>query len=226
VRAPADDDHYRVLGVARAAGTAEIRRAYRLLALRHHPDRAGPHATELFQRITLAYHVLSNPGRRASYDARAHVHAHAPGRAGAGAGGAPTPAADAAAAARAAVFARRQPAPGPFIERLTATLDALLATAAARLAEGGLVELLLTASEAREGGTVAITLPWEVPCPTCGGCAVPGNVWCVRCEFAGTVREEVTACITIPPFVTDGATFSVAVDPGEEARPLRIRVRV
>jgi hypothetical protein len=55
---------------------------------------------------------------------------------------------------------------------------------------------------------------------------VPGNVWCARCEFAGTVHEEVTACITIPPFVADGATFSVAVDPGEEARPLRIRVRV
>ena len=52
---PPVDDHYAVLGVARSAGTDELRRAYRALALRHHPDVAGATATALFQRIVEAY---------------------------------------------------------------------------------------------------------------------------------------------------------------------------
>jgi curved DNA-binding protein CbpA len=52
------DDHYAVLGLTSTVGVAEIRRAYRLLALRHHPDRAGIDATATFQRIAEAYRVL------------------------------------------------------------------------------------------------------------------------------------------------------------------------
>lgn len=64
-----DVDHYAILGVVPAAGAAEIRRAYRKLALRHHPDRAGRASTELFQRIADAYRVLSDPDARGLYDA-------------------------------------------------------------------------------------------------------------------------------------------------------------
>lgn len=198
VRAEAAPDHYAVLGIAREVTVAEIRRAYRLLALRHHPDRAGPDATPLFQRITQAYHVLSDPAARAAYDAR--LRASAPR-------GAAAPAA-------------KMP---DVIARLAGPLEALVARAAARRGPDGLIELVLTRTEARQGGTAALGMPLDVPCPTCGGCAQPGTLWCVRCEFQGTVREDVTVCIGIPPLVADGATFTVHVDPNGAA-PLRVRV--
>jgi curved DNA-binding protein CbpA len=63
------DDYYRVLGVARDASTSEIRRAYRRLARRHHPDRnPGPDSPERFQTLAEAYAVLGDPARRARYD--------------------------------------------------------------------------------------------------------------------------------------------------------------
>ena len=64
--------HYEVLGVAVHATPDEIRRAYRRCARDHHPD-ANPAdaeaAGERFRQVALAYQVLSDPGRRAAYDA-------------------------------------------------------------------------------------------------------------------------------------------------------------
>src|SRR3954471_10436360 len=71
-------DHYTVLGVQRSATTGELRRAFRMLALRHHPDRAGPESTTVFQAIAEAYAVLSDPILRASYDARLRAREQAP----------------------------------------------------------------------------------------------------------------------------------------------------
>src|SRR5690242_16703549 len=62
------EDHYALLGVSRGATRAEVRRAYRLLALKLHPDRAGYASTMLFQRLVEAYRVLSDPVARADYD--------------------------------------------------------------------------------------------------------------------------------------------------------------
>lgn len=61
--------HYEVLGVSTDATGAEIRRAYRRLARRHHPDvDARDGAERRFRALTDAYQVLLDPARRAEYD--------------------------------------------------------------------------------------------------------------------------------------------------------------
>jgi curved DNA-binding protein len=63
-------DYYADLGVPRTARREEIRRAYRTLARRHHPDvNREPGAEERFKAIAEAYQVLSDPRRRRDYDA-------------------------------------------------------------------------------------------------------------------------------------------------------------
>jgi DnaJ-class molecular chaperone len=62
------DDYYALLGVAATADADELRRAWRRLAVKWHPDRAGDAATATFQKILAAYMVLADPAARAAYD--------------------------------------------------------------------------------------------------------------------------------------------------------------
>ena len=62
-------DHYKILGLSSAATREEIRRAYRVLARRYHPDVNPGNATaEKFRQISGAYEVLSDPEKRKQYD--------------------------------------------------------------------------------------------------------------------------------------------------------------
>ena len=67
-------DYYEVLGLARNATPEQIKQAYRQLALKWHPDRnTAPDATDRFKEIAEAYAVLSDPTKRAQYDAGGHA---------------------------------------------------------------------------------------------------------------------------------------------------------
>jgi curved DNA-binding protein CbpA len=60
---------YNILGVSPTATTEEIKKAYRSLAMRHHPDRsAHPGAEIRFNAIKTAYELLSDPKKRAEYN--------------------------------------------------------------------------------------------------------------------------------------------------------------
>src|SRR3989344_3437597 len=73
-------DFYEILGVPKNASDEEIKKAYRKLAMKHHPDRnqgdAAKPAEEKFKEAKEAYEILSDPQKRAAY--------HRPGHAGAG----------------------------------------------------------------------------------------------------------------------------------------------
>ena len=66
----ADRDYYEVLGVSRDATAEEIKKAYRRLAMKYHPDRnpGDETAKEKFEEVGAAYAALSDPQKRAAYD--------------------------------------------------------------------------------------------------------------------------------------------------------------
>lgn len=137
---PADpQDCYRLLGLDPGAGPDEIKKAYKRLAARHHPDRCpdDPQARVRFHRLADAYRVLSDPESRARYD-RARRYAR--------------PSITDAPAAGASAGWR---------EKLAAFADSYRKEAGPRPRRGRdlLYRLRLDFSDAIQGGGFAVTLP-------------------------------------------------------------------
>lgn len=201
----ATDDYYAILGVAPNADAAQLRRAWRQRAVRWHPDRAGPSATFIFQKILSAYAVLANPTSRADYDRRrglgartalAHPSENRP-------------------------VGRR--APGVLLQRLSGPLSGLLACGTARRAEPDLIELQLSREEASRGGMVSISMKVAVQCP---GCVGDRTASCARCGMKRTVKELYTAWLAIPPEVRHGALLIPSAALPGMLRPVSFRVRL
>jgi len=202
-----DDDYYAILELDADADPVRVRRAWRKLAVRWHPDRAGPGATATFQRISAAYTVLSDPAARAEYDRRRGRTARSPG-ARPDHGASPTP--------------TRRRAPGVMLSRLTGQLNALVASGAARRIERDMIELLLKPDEAAQGGMIAISMRVPVRCPDCGADAGDG---CTRCGGTGSVKELYTAWLAVRPDVAEGTILTPSARCPGMLHPVSFRVR-
>ena len=224
-------DYYAVLGVHAAANDQELRMAWRRLAARWHPDRAGAGATATFQQLSAAYTVLSDPLARAAYDRRCRRRRHASDHAATAA--APRPAAPAAPASTSRQAARA-PAPAIMISRLCKHLSALITTGAARIDDddaAGFVTLVLRDDEAAQGGMICIPMNVDLWCPQCAAAAARSpsaarTAVCPRCGGTRTVPELFSAWLAVPPGVTSGEVLTPSVELPGMVDPVRFRVHV
>jgi curved DNA-binding protein CbpA len=69
-------DYYQILGLSQTATSAQIRAAFKRLAMQYHPDRNpnNPMAEEIFKQVNEAYHILSDPLKKARYDSRFYTY--------------------------------------------------------------------------------------------------------------------------------------------------------
>lgn len=225
----AKNDFYDVLGVARDASDADLKKAYRKLALECHPDRNpdDPRAEERFKEVSEAYAVLSDPEKRNAYDRFGH--------AGLGGAGAAPDFGDL----------------GGFTDLFSDLFGDIFGAGGARRSRGRgqrgadlRYNLEISLYEVLEGCEPEIKIPKMRPCEPCSGSgAKPGTTaeTCTRCNGMGqmvfqqgffrvnrpcdvcggageVVRERCTSCrgagriegqqtihVRVPPGVDEGA---------------------
>jgi molecular chaperone DnaJ len=221
-------DYYEILEVKKNATHEELKKAYREMALRHHPDRVAPEkkkqAEDNFKEISEAYAVLSDPQKRALYDQYGHAGIDQK-------------------------FAREDiyrgtdfnsvfegmgdfGLGGGFFENLFGDMGFDLFGGGARrkgkgaqapAARGRDLEIAVSVSleEAWRGTTKSVTVPRYDPCPTCKGSgAKPGTsrTTCPDCRGSGTRVVSSGIFQMAQPCTRCGGTGTVVQTPCETCR--------
>jgi molecular chaperone DnaJ len=205
------EDLYKLLGLQRDATLEEIKRAYRQLAMRHHPDRTqnNPRDTEIFKAVAGAFATLSNPESRAEYDRRldASEHRRAPSRAR-------------RTGATAADFRRRNTPFGDVLEDFFQGWDGWPLERDERL-----LEITLTSQEAQIGVTVPVDVPWKDQCPLCQGSGLAPFSICSECRGSGYTQGLHRLTLSIPPGVVSGTTQRLCLANNHLTIVVRVKVR-
>jgi molecular chaperone DnaJ len=232
----AKTDYYEILGAAKGASKDELKKAYRKLAMQHHPDRnpGDEEAERKFKDVNEAYDVLKDDQKRAAYDRFGHAAFENGGGGGAGgfegfAGGG---------GGFADIFEEmfgdfmgggRRGAQGRGSD-LRYNMGILLEEAF----KGNQTEIRVPTSVAcesckgsgAEGGSKPISCPScqgrgkiraqqgfftiERTCPSCGGAGQVIENPCRSCQGAGRQRKEKTLSVNIPPGVEEGTRIRLA----------------
>ena len=178
-------DYYEVLGLSKSASADEIKKAYRRLAMKHHPDRNSEDtdASEVkFKEAKEAYEVLSNSEKRATYDRFGHdgLRGGMGGAGGFGGGG----------------FSAEG-----FGDIFGDVFGDIFGGGGARRGAGAQVfrgadlgyDLRLDLEKAVKGDTITIDVPTQVSCETCDGSGAKKGtdpIKCTTCGGAGQVRMQ------------------------------------
>lgn len=210
-------DYYETLGVSRQASQDEIRKAFRKLARKYHPDVAKDkkEAEGKFKEINEAYEVLSDPEKRRKYDElgtnwkQGADFRPPPGWGGFGAG---TPQAE--------EFEFHFGGTGfsDFFESLFGSMAGGRTQGFGRGFEQAFSQrgediegdIMVSLEEALKGATRPITVQHAVPCEACGGTRFRGKSPCTVCGGAGVIGKTETYQVKIPAGVREGQRLRLA----------------
>jgi len=185
-------DYYEVLGVSPDAGADEIKRAYRQLARRYHPDISGDDRSTVFVEAARAYEVLNNPEARKSYDARRRIQPSA------------------APIARWDLLSDEVAIDFPSVSGL---LDSMRHAFFGAALNDLSAEIVLTPREAFHGAVIPFGVPVRQTCPDCGGRGETWQEWCDLCGGHGDIRGFCEVELRVPAGVREGARFRFSVMP-------------
>jgi molecular chaperone DnaJ len=195
-------DYYDVLGVAPDARAAEIKRAYRQLARRYHPDISGDERGVSFREVARAYEVLGDPDRRRTYDAAIR---------------------ESVSGSRADWMSDEVHVDFPSV---ASVLDRMRTSFFGSASAAGLsAEVELTPEEAFWGTSVPLEIPLRRTCPACGGRGEVWEQWCLDCQGDGEVAAQHPMRLRVPAGVRPGARFRFSVMP-PGAIPTLVEVRI
>jgi molecular chaperone DnaJ len=196
-------DYYDVLGVSHDAGADEIKRAYRQLARRYHPDISGDDRALAFRELTGAYDVLRDSTRRRQYDRSLSAQA-GEGR---------------------TWFADEVAIDFPSVASVLDRMRDAFFTAEPAITLSA--EMSLTPREAFSGVTVPFDVPLRRTCPRCGGRGEVWNEWCATCAGLGEVAAAHSVNVRVPAGVSDGDTFRFSLTPpGAPSTIVEVRIAI
>jgi molecular chaperone DnaJ len=196
-------DYYDVLGVSPDAGADEIKRAYRQLARRYHPDISGDDRGLAFKELTGAYDVLRDSTRRRHYD-RSLSAQGAEGR---------------------TWFSDEVAIDFPSVASVLDRMRDAFFTAEPAITLSA--EMSLTPREAFSGVTVPFDVPLRRTCPRCGGRGEVWNEWCVTCAGLGEVAAAHAVNVRVPAGVSHGDTFRFSLTPpGAPSTIVEVRIAI
>ncbi len=208
----AGKDYYSLLGVKRNASAQEIKRAYRRLARKHHPD-VNPDdksAEAKFKEINEAYEVLSDKEKRQKYDQFGEQWQYADQFAKAR--GQQTPSWDFSQGGGAQGFRFEEGNLDSLFGEIFHGFGTRTASRRARSRRSLAIEhpVTVTLEEAYQGTKRILSLDTEEICPGCGGTGQIQNLLCSACRGSGVVTRLKRLEVKIPSGVRNGSRVRIA----------------